>query len=161
LLALFPFSCFFGSLCVYIEIPEEIDMGVVRAEITLKNIKDKMKAEEGYIKEPEIRQTVVQAVVDTGAMTMVINEELRRQLGLGVVGTKEATLADNTKKMIKIAEAVEVHWKSRSMICRPWVVGSGNILLGAIPLEDMDLMVDPGTQTVVGAHGDKEVGLLL
>ena len=136
-------------------------MGTVRAEITLKNAGDVTGVQRGFMKEPEIRQTVVQAVVDTGAMTLVINEKLRRQLGLGVVGTKEATLADNTKKTVKIAETVEVHWKNRSMTCRPWVVGSGNILLGAIPLEDMDLMVDPGSQTLVGAHGEIEVGLLL
>jgi len=82
-------------------------------------------------------------------------------LGLGVVGTKEATLADNTKKMLKIADAVEIRWKNRFMTCNPWVVGSGNILLGVIPLEHMDLMVDPVSQTLVGAHGEKEVGLLL
>ena len=136
-------------------------MGIVRAEITLKNAGDVTSVQRGYIKKPEIRQTVVEAVVDTGAITLIINEKLRRQLGLGVVGTKEATLADNTKKIVKIAETVEVHWKNRFMACQPWVVGSGNILLGAIPLEDMDLMVDPGSQTLVGAHGEEEVGLLL
>ena len=136
-------------------------MGLVHAEITLKNLKDKMKAEEGYIKEPEVRQTTIQAVVDTGAMTLVINEQLRQQLGLGVVGEKQATLADNTKKTVQIAEAVEIHWKNRSMICQPWVVSAGRILLGAIPLENMDLIVDPGSQILVRAHGDEEVGLLL
>ena len=136
-------------------------MGTVRAEITLKNAGDVTNVQRGFIKEPEIRQTVVQAVVDTGAMTLVINEKLRRQLGLVVVGTREATLADNTKKIIKVAETVEIHWKNRSMTCRPWVVNAGRILLGVIPLEHMDLMVDPGTQTLVGAHGEKEVGLLL
>jgi clan AA aspartic protease len=136
-------------------------MGIVQAEITLKNIRDKMKAEEGYIKEPEIRQTTVQAVVDTGAITLVINDQLRQQLGLGIVGAKQATLADNSKKMIQIAETVEVHWKNRSMTCQPWVVSAGRILLGAIPLEDMDLIVDPGSQKLIGAHGDEEVGLLL
>jgi len=136
-------------------------MGLVKAEITLKNSRDKMKAEEGYIKEQEIRQTTVQAVVDTGAMTLVIDEQLRQQLGLGVVGAKQATLADNTKKTVKIAEAVELHWKNRSMICQPWVVSSGRILLGVIPLEHMDLMVDPNSQMLIGAHGDEEVGLLL
>jgi hypothetical protein len=40
-------------------------MGTVQAEITLINSKDKMKAEEGYIKEPEIRQATVHAAVDT------------------------------------------------------------------------------------------------
>ena len=43
-------------------------MGIVLEEITLKTVKDKMKAEEGYINESEIRQNTVQAVVDTGAM---------------------------------------------------------------------------------------------
>jgi len=136
-------------------------MGLVHAEITLKNIRDKIMAKEGYIKEPEVRQTTVKAVVDTGAMTLVINEQLRQKLGLGVVGEKPATLADNTKKTVQIAEAVEVHWKNRSMICQPWVVSAGRILLGAIPLENMDLIVDPGSQMLVGAHGDEEVGLLL
>jgi clan AA aspartic protease len=135
-------------------------MGIVQEEITLKNVKDKMKAEEGYIKESEIRQTTLQAVVDTGAKTLVINEQLRQELGLGVVGESRATLADNTKRRIKIAEPVEVRWKNRSMTCQPWVVSDGRILLGAIPLEDMDLMVDPKNQIVVGVHGDEQVGML-
>jgi len=136
-------------------------MGMVQAEITLKNIRDKMKAEEGYINDIEVRQTTVQAVVDTGAMTLVINEQLRQQLGLGVIGTKEATLANAVKETVKIAETVEVRWKNRFMACQPWVVNAGKVLLGAIPLENMDLMVDPGSQTLVGVHGEEEVGLLL
>jgi len=136
-------------------------MGIVKTEITLKNAGDVTSVQRGYIKEAEIRQTVVEAVVDTGAMTLVINGELRRQLGLLVAGTRKATLADDTKKTIKIAQPVEVHWKNRSMVCRPWVVDSGNVLLGAIPLEDMDLIVDPSSQALAGAHGEEPVGLLL
>jgi len=136
-------------------------MGLVQADITLKNIRDKIMVNEGYIKEPEIRQTTIKALVDTGAMTLVIDEQLRQQLGLGVVGARQATLADNTKKTVKIAETVEVHWKDRSMTCQPWVVSEGRTLLGLIPLENMDLMVDPCSQELVGAHGDKEEFLLL
>jgi len=136
-------------------------MGIVHTEITLKNAGDVTSVRRGFIKETEIRQTVVTAVVDTGAMTLVINEQMRQQLGLGTVGTKQATLANNVKETVQIAEPVEVHWKNRSMTCRPWVVKSGRILLGAIPLEDMDLIVDPSGQEVVGAHGDEEIGLLL
>jgi len=136
-------------------------MGIVHAEITLKNAFDTTNARHGIIKEPEIRQTVVNAVVDTGAMTLVINEQMRRQLGLDVVGAKIATLANNVKEKVQIAEAVEVHWKNRSMTCQPWVVGAGKTLLGAIPLENMDLIVDPAGQELVGAHGEEEVGLLL
>jgi len=135
-------------------------MGIVQEEITLKNVKDKMKAEEGYIKEFEVREATVQAVVDTGAMNLVINEQLRQQLGLGVVGERPVTLADSTKRTVKIAETVEIRWKNRSMICQPWVVSAGRILFGVIPLEYMDLMVDPTNQKLVGVHGDEEVGIL-
>jgi clan AA aspartic protease len=135
-------------------------MGLVHAEITLRNAIDVGNFRRKLIKGPEIRQTTVQAVVDTGAMTLVINEKLRRQLGLGIVGTREATLANNVKETVKIAEAVNVQWKKRSMTCEPWVVRDGRILLGAIPLENMDLIVDPAGQELVGAHGDKEVGIL-
>jgi clan AA aspartic protease len=136
-------------------------MGIVHAEITLKNAGDVINVRRGLVKEPEIRQTTVQAVVDTGALTLVINEQLRQQLGLGIVGTKQATLANNAKEKVQIAETVEIHWKNRSMTCQPWVVGSGRILLGAIPLENMDLIVDPAGEELVGAHGEEEIGLLL
>jgi clan AA aspartic protease len=139
----------------------EENMGIVHAEITLKNAGDVTNVRRGLINEPEIRQTKVKVVVDTGAMTLVINEQLRQQLGLGIVGTKQATLANNVKETVQIAEPVEVHWKNRSMTCQPWVVNAGRILLGAIPLENMDLIVDPAGEELIGAHGDEEVGLLL
>jgi len=102
-------------------------MGIVNAEITLKNAGDVINVRRGIIKEPEIHQAVVQAVVDTGAMTLVINEQLRLQFGLGIMGSKEATLANNVKETVKVAEPVDIHWKNRSMTCRPWVVGSDGI----------------------------------
>jgi len=47
------------------------------------------------------------------------------------------------------------------MTCNPWAVSSGNILFGVIPLEHMDLMADPVSQTLAGAHGEREEALLL
>ena len=137
-------------------------MGTVYAEITLVNTSDTLASRRGFIKESEIRQTTVQTVVDTGAPTLVINEDLRQQLGLEVQETRWATMANDTKDMVKIVDPVEVHWKNRKMTCQPWVVsGAGNILLGAIPLEDMDLIIDPAQRALVGAHGDEAVGILL
>ena len=136
-------------------------MGIVRTNITLKNVKDIIKAEEGLIKENEIRQTSVEAMVDTGTGSLVINEELRRQLGLELKGERRATLADDTRQTVKIAGLVEVHWKNRSMTCQPLVVSdAGETLLGAIPLEDMDLMVDPVRQVLTGAHGDEILSMM-
>ena len=67
-------------------------MGFVHADITLKNVKDIMKAEEGLIKEAEIRQASVHAMVDTGARTLVISEAIRQQLGLELKEERRATL---------------------------------------------------------------------
>ena len=136
-------------------------MGIVYEEITLKNAGDVINVRRGIITEPEVRQVTVQAMVDTGAGTLVINEELRQALGLEVQRMRQATFANETKEMVKITEPVEVHWKDRAMICQPLVVsGSGDILLGAIPLEDMDLIVDPVRQVLAGAHGDEAVALI-
>jgi clan AA aspartic protease len=137
-------------------------MGTVFEEITLKNEGDVSAVERGYLKKPEIRQTTVQVVVDTGAATLVINEDVQKELGLMTKYLRESTLANGEKVTCKVAEPVEVIWKNRSMVCEPWVVpGADYILLGAIPLENMDLIVDPGNQKLVGAHGDEEVGLIL
>jgi len=133
-------------------------MGLVHEEIILKNVKDAFKAELGLIKEHEIRQTTVTAMVDTGAGTLIINEAIRQQLGLNVVDERKATLANDTKEICKVTEPVEIHWKNRSSSVRALVIsGGGEVLLGAIPLEEMDLMVDPGRQKLVGAHGDDVV----
>jgi hypothetical protein len=51
---------------------------------------------------------------------------------------------------------VEIRWKNRKAACEALVLpGEDEILLGAYPLEGMDLMVHPKLQEVVGAHGDK------
>ena len=136
-------------------------MGQVFTEITLKNAGDVTLTEHGYRQEQEIRQTTVNILVDTGAGTLVITEALQQELGLKSRKEKSVRMANNDKVSIQETDPVEVHWKNRSMVCRSWVIpGAQKALLGLIPLEDMDLMVDPNGQTVVGAHGDEAVGIL-
>ena len=134
-------------------------MGYVHTNITLKNAYDVLNAQHGVISEPEVRQTTVQAMVDTGAATLVINEAIRQELGLEIYMEKEVRLANNASETVKVADPIQVYWKNRQMVCLPWVMpGNGEILLGAIPLEEMDLIVDPKYQEVVGAHGEREIG---
>ena len=136
-------------------------MGLVYEEITLKNAGDVTNTRRGLINETEIRQTTITAMVDTGVGTLVITEAIRRQLGLDVIGERSATLANNTREVCKITEPVDVHWNNRSAAVRAVVIsGSGDVLLGAIPLEDMDLTVDPTRQRLVGAHGDEAVCII-
>jgi predicted aspartyl protease len=113
----------------------------------------------GLIKKSEVRETTVQVVADTGAETLVINETVRAALGLRITGPAEAWLADGRNHGCQVTEPVDVQWKDRVMTCRPWLIADApEVLLGAIPLEDLDLIVDPVDQRVVGKHGDKRIG---
>jgi clan AA aspartic protease len=133
-------------------------MGTTYAEITLKNAVDVGMQDRGLIKESEIRQITLRAVADTGADTLVINEAVRAALGLEIEGPAEAWLADGEHHDCSYTEPVKVWWKDRTMTCQPWVLPNAQeVLLGAIPLENMDLMVDPVDQRVVGKHGDQQV----
>ena len=136
-------------------------MGTVYAEITVKNASDTACAKQGFIKEDQIRSVSVTAIVDTGAMTLIITEGLRQQLGLRIEGLREIKLANFQAVTAGVTEPVEVHWKNRFFIGNAWVLSDwGTPLLGLLPLEYMDLMVDPVNQELVGVHGDKELGMV-
>jgi len=137
-------------------------MGTVHAEITLKNAADETNAQAGYIKTEDIRTVTVTAVVDTGAATLVINEEVCQTLGLHIKGERSAQMADGRWVACKLTEAVEVCWKDRYWTCTAMLIpGAKSVLLGAIPLEGMDLMVNPNSRELVGIHGDSVELMLL
>jgi clan AA aspartic protease len=129
-------------------------MSVVYTEITLKNVADIILAEKGYIKENEIRQVTVEAIVDTGAWTLVINNEIRDKLGLRDSGVGEATFADGQNGEYPMAGPLEVWWKNRHLVCETLVLPDApDVLLGAWVLEGMDLTINPKRE-LVGVHGD-------
>jgi predicted aspartyl protease len=136
-------------------------MGEVRTEVTLVNIGDQNVAERGYMPRDQVRRLTVNAVVDAdrrsdGAWTLVINEETREKLGLKVKEKGETTVAGGGKVPSRITEYVEIRWKDRNTACEAVVFpDEEDVLLGAYPLEGMDLMVHPQRQEVIGAHGDR------
>ena len=132
-------------------------MSLIKTEITLTNADDLMAVRRGYIKNSEIRRISVEALVDTGAWTLVINEEVREKLGLDIVGSDFGILADGTKAEYKLAGPLEVMWKNRRTTCEALVLPEAeDILLGAIPLEAMDLTINPRRE-LVGVHGDQVI----
>jgi clan AA aspartic protease len=133
-------------------------VGITHAEITLKNARDVGNARYGLIKGSEVREMTVRALVDTGAGTLVINETVQKELGLAIESTGRLTLADGTTEECQLTEPVKVCWKNRSTSCEAIVMVNGDeVLLGAIPMEAMDLVVNPAKQEVIGAHGDTVV----
>jgi clan AA aspartic protease len=136
-------------------------MGIVYSEILLKNARDVGNAEEGLITEKKVRAAAVRALVDTGAGTLVINEEIREKLGLSTKALRRTALADGVSAIYQVTEPVYIQWEDRNTACMAVVIpDADNILLGAIPLEDMDLIVDPKRQQLVGAHGNEVVCLV-
>ena len=131
-------------------------MGIVTTEITLKNTFDVGAAYMGYIKSEEVRTATVTAVVDTGAMYVVITEELYQKLGLIKERDTSAHIANGEHVNCIITRPVDVHWKDRSTTVQAMVIpGAKKVLLGALALEAMDLIISPKKQELVGAHGDR------
>ena len=131
-------------------------MSIIHTEITLRNALDVYNAEDGIIKEQDIRKTTVRALVDTGAWTLIINEKTQKKLGLRTVGTETGTLANGKSEKYDLAGPLEVRWKDRRTVCEALVLPDAEeVLLGAIPLEAMDLIIHPRKEEIVGAHGDQ------
>jgi len=130
-------------------------MSTVKTKITLKNAADVELAKRGHIADTQVHTLAVEALADTGAWTLVIDENTCQKLGLRLNGPEPGVLADGSTVICQITDGVEVHWKDRKTICPALVVpGADEILFGALPMEGMDLIVHPRKEEVVGAHGE-------
>ena len=89
----------------------------------------------------------VEALADTGATYLVIPDHIRIQLALEETSKKEVTLADGSKKMVPYVGPIETKFKNRVAYVGAIVMGD-EVLLGAIPMEDMDLVVTPQQRVV-------------
>jgi len=132
-------------------------MGNVYAEIIVKNAVEFKLARNGQMAENDVHTVTLNALVDTGATTLIINEDIFKQLGLSVVDTSDISLAGGAEMEAKVADPVRIQWKNRFVTVDPMVLPAGEPLLGVVPLEIMDLIVEPKKQELVGAHGDKKV----
>ena len=124
-------------------------MGFIKADIEIANSFDMGMARRGMIEKTEIRKHEVTLLVDTGAYNLSINENLAAQLGLEVIGSQSFELADGEIKMFNVAEPVEIRFRNRTTSCNPIILpGNTEMILGCIPLEDMDVVLDPRRETM-------------
>ena len=137
-------------------------MGTVHANLTLRNEWDIALAKKGAIKDEEIRTVVVTATVDTGAYTLMLDEETCRQLGLENTGEQKVLTANGERILCHVTGPVEINWKDRQSVMRAISVpGLPKVLLGLLPLEEMDLIIHPSRHELVGAHGDESLQIAL
>jgi clan AA aspartic protease len=124
-------------------------MGLIRTEIELINTDDVALFNAGYRTKEQIRVETVSALVDSGAYLLCINEVIKNQMGLKLIETDVATLADGKRQTFDIVGPITVKFKNRTTICRALVLpGDSEVLLGAIPMEDMDVVINPRSQTL-------------
>jgi clan AA aspartic protease len=114
-------------------------MGQLRSRIRLRNPR------EGQLKEIE-----VEALVDTGSLMLCLPEAKALQLGLDPAkGTqRQVTTADGSQHMVSYVGPVEVLFEDRNCFVGALVMGD-DVLLGAVPMEDMDLIVSPAHRRLV------------
>jgi clan AA aspartic protease len=111
-------------------------MGLTKGHIALRNPRL-----------PDLSPVEVNALADTGAVHLCIPEHVRIQLALEPIDSKEVTLADGSSRLVPYVGPVEVRFQNRVGFAGALVMGD-QVLLGAIPMEDLDLIVIPNTRRV-------------
>jgi clan AA aspartic protease len=112
-------------------------MGLTRTSIQLRNPV-----------RPEQAALQVQALADTGAMYLCLPLDVAAELGLSELERREVTLADGSRCLVPYGGPVEVRFGNRRCFVGAMLMGD-EVLLGAIPMEDLDLVIQPLTRTVV------------
>ena len=111
-------------------------MRLVHAKVTLKNPRN-----------PKIKPVEINALVDSGALHLCIPAHLQIQLKLEETDRKEVALADGTSKVVPYVGPIEIRFKNRVGFVGALVMGD-EALLGAIPMEDMDLVIIPSKRVL-------------
>jgi clan AA aspartic protease len=128
----------------FVTLTKNIPMGLICAEIELINGEDLILARRNVIGQDEIKSMRVNMLVDTGSVYMCINENIQEQLQLPLVERRKGQLADGRIVEYEVVGPIEVKFKNRRCNVDAMVLpGDNEPLLGAIPLEDMDVLVHP------------------
>ncbi len=111
-------------------------MGMVHVNVRLSNPRT-----------TEMQPVDVEALVDTGAITLCIPQHVRIQLDLAELERREVTVANGTKEVVPYVGPVKVTCLGRGCYTGALVLGD-RTLLGAVPMEDMDLVISPAKREV-------------
>ena len=124
-------------------------MGEIIASVDLENTTDRDIASEGFRDESTVRRTTVEGVVDTGAVMLVLPENVVKRLGLRTRREVVVTYADERREMRPVAGPVTIQIGNRFMNTDA-IVGPplSEPLIGQIVLEGLDLVADCTNRTV-------------
>jgi len=122
----------------------------VCAEVKLINGIDEGDARNRIISEDEIRVCSIDILVDTGSYMLAINEHIQEYLQLPVVDSKKAQTADHRIIDCDVVAPIVLLFQNRRFTGSAMVLpGDSEPLLGAIPLEEMDVLIHPLRQELI------------
>ena len=102
------------------------------------------------IGEDEVKRLNINILVDTGAYNLCINESIQAQLDLPFIEKRKAQLANGHIEEYDVVGPIVLKFKNRRTVCNAMVLkGENEPLLGAIPLEDMDVVILPARQEMI------------
>lgn len=127
---------------------ETSQMGAIRVEVQLTNAIDEALVNRGLLAPHLLREYVAQALVDTGALTLVIPKSVVSQLGLRIRGQQVARYANGFEEPIGVTEPVKIVCQGRQTSVEALVVGD-EILIGQVVLELLDLLPDCKNQRLI------------
>lgn len=111
-------------------------LGLVFAEIELSDARD-----------DALRPMTVNAMVDSGAVHLCVPEHVVIQLKLPRLDQRTVTTADGSEHLVDYVGPILVKFANRRCLTGALVLGN-QTLLGAIPMEDMDVLIDPARQSL-------------
>lgn len=130
-------------------------MGLTYANIELRNADDLAFVRKGMIGEDEVRQMTIHAMVDTGSIMLCINDDIKNALGLPYFGKRRSQLANGMMVELEVVGPVVVRYLDRDCSTNAIVLpDDSEPLLGAIPMEEMDLYVHPSRNELMPMHPD-------
>lgn len=101
----------------------------------------------GHLKADAVRTVEIDALVDTGATGLLIPAEAAKTLGLPVIAKRPVKMADGRKRKLPKVGDLRISIHGRDMSCDALVGPAGTTaLIGQIQLEELDLVVDPGSR---------------
>ena len=125
-------------------------MGLIYADIELINADDLALARKHIIGEEEIKSMHLNMLADSGAFMMAINENIQEILQIPFLEKRKAVMADGTIVEYDTVGPIMVKFKNRTATCNAFVLnGDAEPLLGAIPMEEMDVLIHPQRQELI------------
>jgi clan AA aspartic protease len=123
-------------------------MGAVRVSIKLKNGVDEDLVSRGLLAPRLLREVEVTGLVDTGAVSLVIPQDIATLLGLRILTQRVAEFANGEQQTIGVTGAIIVECENRITTDEALVVGN-EVLIGQVILEKLDLLVDCKNQKLI------------